>query len=139
MKADRVVFVGHRRLHLCRHAVERYQERVRPALGLAQVLSELDRVLRHATVTRERPEWATGSNAATEWVVLTDSICFPVVGADLVTCLTRGEFGSKVRVVRQEDRREFAARKGRPGYRKKHGKVARQERRRAQDERDAAA
>lgn len=139
MKSDRLVLVGHRRLHLCRHAAERYQERVRPALGFAQVLVELDTVLRHSTITSDRPEWATGSTGAREWVVVNESICFPILHGKMVTCLTRNEFGGKVRVVRAASRQDYAARMGRPGQRKKHGKVARAERKRAQDQRDAAA
>lgn len=139
MKADRLVFVGDRRLHLCRHAAERYQERVRPALGFAQVLAELDAVLRQSTITGERPEWAVGSMGAREWVVVNESICFPILNRKMVTCLTRNEFGGRARIVRAELRQDIAAGRSARGARKKHGKVARAERKRAQERRDAAA
>lgn len=135
------VRIDGRLLRVRQHAVLRYQERVRPALSESELQIELERVLPGATLVYDRPSWCAPASSdgkwPDSWVVLTDAIVFPVIDGFLITCLTRGEVGSKVRVERQDLRRERQDRKLAPGAKKKHGKVARDARRRSRAAREA--
>lgn len=135
------VRIGELWFQVRRHAIVRYQERVRPALDDAELLAELARVLPGATVVYECPLWcspaASDGNWPDRWVMLGDAIVFPACGLALLTCLTRGEVGAQVRVQRQERRRDSVERASRRGTKKKHGKVARDARRSAQAAREA--
>lgn len=134
------VRVGVRYLQLAEHTIERYGERVKPALTREQIATELVGMLAGAELVTEMPAWITGTERADEWVLLTDAIVFPVIAGRITTCLTRGEVGAEIRVVRAQERRERRERDGRPGARKKHGKVARDARnarRRVRDGREA--
>lgn len=122
------VIVDGRRLRIARHAVLRYQERVRPALeDPMAVLEELRGVLRFARFD-EAPSWAAAHRTEHVWVLLGDEIAFPAEANVLVTCITRSGVGAELRIVRAKERKE------RPGSRKKsHGKRQRDERRRRRD------
>lgn len=131
----RAVIVGGRKLFIIEHAVERYQERVKPALDRPQALAELRQLLPSATLTSSRPSWVISGapRPRPEWVVLTDSIVFPVMRGALVTCLTRGEVGTEMRLEHRRERRERRERDRQPGARQKYGKVSRDDRRRRRE------
>lgn len=127
---SRRIRIGTRTFVMAEHAIDRYGERVRPGLdGDRGVLfEEMRRVLLLAEVTTFAPAWVLEKPATDGWVALDDAIAFPIVRGVLTTCLTRSQPGDETRVVRTERRRERTANDGRPGARKKHGKVARSER-----------
>lgn len=128
--------VGHRSVLISDHAVERYGERVKPTLSKTQVVAEIPGMVALGELQRRIPTWAARtSERADEWIVIGDSIAFPVLGDILVTCITRSEVGAEIRTVRQEERKRTDP----DGFRRKHkqhGKVARDERRRARDLRE---
>lgn len=127
------------RLRLSVHAAARYRERIRPTLETPQVIAELERLLPAAEFGVERPAWASLREEDCGWVLLTPEIAFPVVQDTLVTCVERGGVGASVRILTKKSRdgrRDNAPARGR---RKKHGKVARAERRRRDREREEAS
>jgi hypothetical protein len=133
------VIVAGRNFHVHRHVVERYQERVKPMLDGDALERDLQRVLAsHATVTDRAPAWASGEDRVVEWIMLGDSIAFPV-GTDnrVITCVTRSQPGDDNRERMRETARQRRERNARPGTRKKHGVVARSERRRARARKEA--
>jgi hypothetical protein len=131
------VRIGARRLQVGAHALERYQERVRPALDGDALLADLSRVLLHAELMRVAPAWVGGDERAEEWVVLGDAIAFPVRGGVVATCLTRSQPGEANREKMNRGRQERARRRVQPGVRKKNGPVARDERRRVRARKEA--
>lgn len=124
------VRVGGRTLVLSRHALERYQERVKPTLEGEALVADLRRVIVHAEVVERAPGWVRDEHAASSFVVLGDAIVFPVVAGSLATCLTRSGIGDESRSGKARARRERAERRSQPGVRKKHGRVERDARRR---------
>lgn len=122
------------RLRVTSHAVERYIERVKPHFTYEQAVEELERVLPFADMTRDLP-WTGISNGEQDCWAALDGIAFPVVRGVLTTCVSRASVGAQVRIVRTERKH-----KPRPQTKRKkqHGKVARSERRRARDQREAA-
>jgi hypothetical protein len=92
------------------HAVSRYQERVRPGLGLDAAEAELLAALPFARVQAERPEWrvAPVDHPVAAWAMLGDGIAFPLVrGSEpgllvAVTCLTQGCRSEETLVRRRE-------------------------------------
>jgi hypothetical protein len=137
-------YIARRRVFVTDHAVERYQERVKPALDLEQAQAEVMRLLPGLEFTFERPVWAAAADQPhTEWVMVGDGIAFVVHGERVVRCVTRSETGAEVRIVKQKIGQQKRSRKSAPGQREKHGKVARHgkvqrdARRRAQDQREA--
>jgi hypothetical protein len=131
------VRIGARRLKVGAHALERYQERVKPTLDGDPLLADLSRVLLHAELMPVAPAWIWGEERAEEWVVLGDAIAFPVLGGVLATCLTRSHPGEENREKMNRGRQERARRRAQPGVRKKHGPVARDERRRVRARKEA--
>lgn len=119
---------------LSEHAVERYQERVKPALSREQAMADVVRVLALADRRGAAPAWVTSERDAHEWRVLADDIAFPVRDGVVVTCLTRSQPGDVLREERSEGGpRHRRRRKNAPGYRTEHGKVAREARRRRRE------
>lgn len=131
------VRIGSATFYLTDHAVDRYIERVKPMLSVAQAREELRRMLPMATIDRAGPDWCSDPGHADSFVLLSDGIVFPLYRGRLISCLTRAEVGAELRMVRREERRK--ARDGGPKRKKQHGKVARQERRRLRDSRGEAA
>jgi hypothetical protein len=129
--------VGDREFHVHRHVVERYHERVRPTLDGELLERDLRRMLAGAEIMQVAPLWVTATANAVEWIMLGDSIAFPV-GDDnrVITCLTVAEPGDENRERMRERGRDRRARNAQPGKRKKHGVVARSERRRARAQRE---
>lgn len=92
------------------HAVERFRERVRPALDLDDARRELLRLTQVAEIIAP-PEWAQMSDDRADGaVLLSDDVCLlvsylrenrPVA----VTCVFRGWCGSRERAARNRERR----------------------------------
>lgn len=135
-----VVWVAGTRVYLSRHAVERYHERVRPALSPERVREEMREVLRQGERLLTPPEWLLEASslarelAADWWLVLGDSIVLPIAQGRAVTCLTRSDFGELYRERRSAQRasqpRRDEPRKGNPKGRMKAREAARAQRRR---------
>lgn len=124
-------------MRISEHAVARYQERVKPALGRDDALEDLVRMLALAERRPGAPTWVTSEQDADEWFVLADDIAFPVRSGQVVTCLTRSQPGEVVREERSRDGRQWRdARKNARGARTEHGKVAREARRRRRELRE---
>jgi len=92
------------------HAIERYRDRVKPDLTFKEADAELRRLLRHATISSQRPSWISDKREdATTYAVLSDGIVL-VVRSDrcaagiAVTCLTRGGVGDEARAKRNRRR-----------------------------------
>ena len=83
------------------HAVARYVERVKPAFTHAHALYELARLLPQAEITEIAPwrEW-NPEEETDFWLVLCDSIAFPVRDGVVRTCVPRGNFGPVQRATR---------------------------------------
>lgn len=95
------------------HAIKRYGERVRPALGTSELEKEVLRVVHDVgQVSWQEPRWAHFDQKIVGWIVVGPDIAFPlqfhrsrrgVLVA--VTCLTRGSFGEAMREARNRTAR----------------------------------
>jgi hypothetical protein len=104
-------------VELSRHAVERFQQRVRPALGAPEAEEQLARLTLVADVTSEPPAWH--AVACAQWAPLylvAGDVVLPLkahaVEAGVfvaTTCLVRGERSED---VRRRRRRSRVARRG---------------------------
>lgn len=115
---------------LSRHAVERFQERVRPALTVGQAEDELARLLAVCEVSGVAPSWVgheEEQRPADAFVELSDGVCVILheerPGAfSAVTCVTRFALSEETRGRRNAARRAERARRRRirqnVGYRK---------------------
>lgn len=95
-------------LWVSKHAVDRYVERVKPALTPKHAHWEMARVLSHAEVVNDLPEWCGSrpEEVPTDfYLVLCGSICFPVHEGWIKTTLTRGSLPPLTRERRNENRR----------------------------------
>lgn len=95
-----------------RHALERYVERVKPAYTVAHAHYELAQLLPQADRLAAMPGWAehrSQDNAEVyetdAFLVLCDSILFPVFDGYVMTTLVRGAMGPVVREARSRARR----------------------------------
>ena len=94
---------------LTAHAVERYRDRVKPHLTFEEANAELRRLLRHATISSQRPSWTNDKHEDATYAVLSDGIVLVVLGDQhaagvAVTCLTRGGVGDEARAKRNRRR-----------------------------------
>lgn len=101
---DRVLVV-----ELSVHAIQRYRERVRPALGEPQLEAELVCVLLHGEISTTPPSWLSGGAKRSGAYLGLGDIVFPLVhaGPDLmvaVTCLCRGTISPDSRGARNQRR-----------------------------------
>lgn len=101
------------------HALERYIERVRPAMTPRQAAKDLRRLVAATGRVLDRPPaWAVRQRHGdiTGWVALGEDIVFPVIGGCCIpTCLTRGGLSPAAverRRVKQARRQERAHRRG---------------------------
>lgn len=99
-----------------RHAVERWQERVRPALDLDQCRAELLALVRAAgQPSSEQPAWHTRAVPNSLYLNISDGIACTVQDGSVTTVLTRGEEAAghrQAKKARQKKRRaERAARR----------------------------
>ena len=115
---------------LSRHAVERFQERVRPALMLGRAEDELARLVASAELTGVCPGWVSQEERerpADAFAVLSDGVCLILYEErpgvfSAVTCIARYALSEETRGRRNAARRAERARRRRlrrnAGYRK---------------------
>lgn len=91
------------------HAIERYVERVRPALTKAAARCELVRLCEVAEVALERPAWLGLGEATDAFLLLGDDVVLPLVrghtGWVAITCMTRGCISPAERMARNNRNR----------------------------------
>ena len=100
-------------IHLTRHAIERFQERVRPALDLADAADELARLVLVADLIDRPPEWhARACAQVAPWYLVIGDVLLPLKTRcsepgelTATTCLARGEPSENVRRRRRDRRR----------------------------------
>lgn len=112
----RVIVPGIGRVCLSRHCVERYLERVKPALSFGQAVEDLQGLLSRCASLAERPGWIrpeqdeARQGEICRWLLLSDDIALPVVRSSngrmdvIVTCLARGHIGEAARERRAQRR-----------------------------------
>lgn len=95
-----------------KHALGRYIERVKPAYTLKHAHYELAQLLPQADCFDVMPEWAEHRNhdnaevyETDAFLVLCDSIIFPIFDGFAMTTLVRGSMGPVVREARSRARR----------------------------------
>lgn len=87
--------------HLTAHAVDRYQERVKPALTFDAAKAEVERLVELAEFTTVEPGWTSyGLRPPDGWLIACDSIAFPVMSKSVLTCITRSGIGDEARKLR---------------------------------------
>jgi hypothetical protein len=94
------------------HALERYQQRIRPHLTLHEAAADLRRLSVHATIG-DRPEWAAWHPREGRWLLIGPSIAFPVDDYRVLTCLAQGCISDTWRQKRNRDRRRAPTPSGR--------------------------
>ena len=76
------------------HAIERYVERLRPALTKAAARRELVRLCEVAEITADRPGWLGLGEATDAYLLIGEDVALPVMrghtGWVAITCMTRG-------------------------------------------------
>lgn len=96
-------------VEISRHAIRRYIERVRPACSFVQAHTELRHLLPQADYVEAMPAWASfhpeSDQTADGFLVLCDSIVFPVIDGCVPTALARGTFPPTVREARSGERK----------------------------------
>jgi hypothetical protein len=107
MDKERDVLLSH-------HCVERFHERVRPALDRIAARRELEALIAHGEIADEPPEWMarTMREEAEAYLIVTDDLVLPLVHTglgDIVaiakTCIARGGISEKARENRNRRRR----------------------------------
>lgn len=94
------------RPRLTRHAVERYMERVKPALGELIARQELDLLFDRAEVVDRPPAWINEHQNSPFWAVLSDGIVAAVSSTGYVTTvMIRGGASEEARAFRRSRRR----------------------------------
>lgn len=98
-------------IRLTDHAIQRYQERVKPHFTLDEAQVEARRLLEYfAAIQTERPNWfddATGEHDQPfdGYAMIGDGIAFPLRGSRAITCVTVGSMGDEARTARNHRRR----------------------------------
>lgn len=96
-------------MRLTEHAVRRYNERVKPTLGLGACRRELEALLAGAEEVA-RPEWLHAHHPDTEsYLELADGIVAGVQGGAVATVLIRAETSPVYRRAKNEQRRKRRA------------------------------
>lgn len=90
------------KLHVSKHAVHRYIERVKPQLGEELALREMRALLELAKVV-ERPAWITSTEAVDRWLLVAPD-CVAAVRNDTVTTVITPE---RIEARRRKKQREI--------------------------------
>ena len=127
MGAFASIGLGPRRVEvlLSTHAIERFNERVRPGLDYASAAVELARLVLAAELSTEPPTWlaATQAQRSAMYAVIGDLV-LPLdpsrqdqAALCALTCLARGSISSHTRERRTRARKGARGRRGRRGGR----------------------
>lgn len=100
-------------IQLSEHAIQRFRERVRPALGVAEAEGELARLAPVGDLLSEAPAWHAVSTAAlAPWYLVIADCVLPLRphwrDPDVLiatTCLARGDLSEATRFRRRARRR----------------------------------
>src|SRR4051794_6955563 len=104
------------KIELSRHAVQRFQERVRPALDLHVAAEELRRIVAVGRIATESPRWhADWAAQEAPFYLLVGALVLPLRRSDrntliAVTCLARGDWSDDARRRRNARRRAHRSR-----------------------------
>lgn len=109
-------------IHLSDHAVERFQQRVRPALALPDAREELVHLALVAELATEPPAWHAACCAQlAPWYLVIGDVVLPLKphwaepdALIATTCLARGERSADVRRRRRDGRHVSRRRSRRP-------------------------
>lgn len=80
------------RIQVAQHAVDRFVERVRPALDIGEARHELERLIDQCGQLGERPDWQDdrADFDGDRWLWIGPDICLPVQNQLAITVLVRG-------------------------------------------------
>ena len=97
------------------HAVQRYQERVRPGLDEAAARAELERLRAAATVVRDPPAWLHAADQAPCYLLLGDDVVLPLLrqsggGWVASTCVPKSTLTVQRRAAKTARRKSLGAR-----------------------------
>lgn len=110
------------------HAVERYQERVKPTLTRTQANVELRALVEAAgEPTAQAPDWVHRPRRADAYLEVAPGVALTVQATSsgrqmIVTCLTRGEHAAEVRTANRKRARVKRNRKRDVRYFEKHSR-----------------
>ncbi len=96
------------------HAVQRYNERVRPGLSVQAARADLERLIREHAQIVERPAWCVeargGKSDATHWVTIGPDVVLPCAktmrhALVALTVITNHGLSARARAKRTAERR----------------------------------
>lgn len=95
------------RVQVTEHAIERYQERVRPTLEVAAAKRELVALVEMAGApTPEPPAWADYVHPAPDsYLVLSDGVLGLIRGGRMTSVIVRGAMAPEYREAKRKERR----------------------------------
>lgn len=113
---------------LTRHAIERYIERVKPALNERAAEKELSILVDAAGEAGPKPTWLylppEVTQAADLYLTLSDGIAAPVAGALVLSVITRGGSNPTHRANKNKSRAKRRAARKKPAFKPGRGREA---------------
>jgi hypothetical protein len=88
------------------HALQRYHERVKPALPYWKAKAEFEVLLEAAPRMSEVPDWHYTPEAGITYYLIADGICALVKDESVVTVIVRGSLASEVQEARRAWKRD---------------------------------
>lgn len=83
------------------HCIERFHERVKPALSPYAAAAELFRLMADfGRLSTQAPSWAEDASEPEAWLLLSDDIALPISGGRALSCITRSNFSQGERTYR---------------------------------------
>ena len=108
------------------HAIQRFHERVKPALSLDAAKRELEVLVRLAGIPGHKPDWLylpeEATRATDAYLTLSDGIVAPVVGRHITSVITRAGSNATHRANKNRARAKRRARRKKLPYRPGMGK-----------------
>jgi hypothetical protein len=101
--------VGVKKLGLSKHAIQRFHERVKPALSAKAAAAELRALVDMADLVTDPPEWMQDTRPTDRWLELADGIAAAVAGNTVTTILLRGGADPAARARKQAHKRHRRA------------------------------
>ena len=100
---------------LSAHAVEQYQQRVKPGLELDTARAELDQLRALGQISAEEPRWVNAARPAPYYLLLGDAIVLPLApqgeGWIAMTCVTPRTLTPTRRTAKSARKASLGARK----------------------------